>query len=596
MASPPGEGGTRYHLFVNVFDAVAIELRTEGFTPGAKAEKDSPGLTLFAAVRRVHGMDPEDADVCYWGWRTLRSHLTQVWQTLDAEASARAGVKTQAVVWAYTADRDLATVLDLLDSASRAMPHLEPLRALPRPASAGMVASRKLRGAISSTLGVLHVTTQRPFGLLLDRVLATTSPSASNEELLDRLDEMALELDAVPGQSDASTIPRLLSRYFGEGRESEFSPWSTYVEFLQHVADAGRIQLSDTELHDWLLERSPEKVVTRRQNGATASRTLEPTPNVYEPANAIGAGRTFAAIDVETANAQRASICAIGIVVVEEGKLTDRHQWLVRPPEGFQTFSPFNTGIHGIRATDVADAPTFSSVIPQVAELLSGLPVVAHNASFDIGAIRLACLASEAPMPTFHYSCTMALSRATLRLPSYSLPYCADALGIQMGRHHDALADAEAAARIALALLGHEKVDGLDALLAQCRLRWGLLSEVEWLRIRFGQGAPPSGKGVQPADPNADPGHPLYGRAVALTGDLVVMTRQQAFDQLAALGGIAQASVTQTTQILVVGELNPAVLRPGADVTGKMRKAFDRQAQGQQIEVMSGYDFLAMFD
>ena len=588
----------RYHPVVNVFDAVAAELRKEGFTPGSKAEKDSPGLTLFAAVRRVHGMDPEDADVCYWDWRTLRSHLVQVWQALDAEAGIRAGIKTQAVAWAYPANRDLAAVLDLLESASRAMPQLEPLQALPRAVSAGMVAGRKPRGAISSTLGVLHVATQRPFGLLFASVLATIVPGTSNEMLLDRLDEMARSLDSVPGQPDTSTIPRLLSRYFAQGVESEVSLWSTYVEFLEHVTDGGRDQLSDDELAEWLLARAPERVTARRPATATSSPMAATAFSTHEPADAIGAGRTFAAIDVETANAQRASICAIGIVIVEDGEVTGRYKWLVQPPLGFQTFSPFNTAVHGIRAADVAGAPTFASVLPKVAELLNGLPVVAHNASFDVGAIRLACLASEAPMPTFHYGCTMALSRASLQLPSYSLPFCADALGIKLDRHHDALADAEGAALVALALLDHQNVEGLDGLLADCRLRWGLLSEVEWLRVRFRQGPSRSGKRVQPTDPNpnADPSHPLYGCSAALTGDLVVMTRQQAFDRLAELGGIAQANVTRTTQILVVGDLNPAVLRPGEAGTGKTRKVFELQALGQPIEVLSGYDFLAMLD
>jgi len=318
--------------------------------------------------------------------------------------------------------------------------------------------------------------------------------------------------------------------------------------------------------------------------------------NWDEPLETIGAGRRFAAIDVETANAQRASICAVGIAIVDDGEVAERHHWLVQPPDGFQDFSSFNTQIHGIRAEDVANAPLFSALVPQVSELLSGLPVLAHNASFDIGAIRLACLASEAPMPTFHYSCTMALSRASLQLPSYSLPFCAEALGVTMGQHHDALADAEASARIALALLDSEGASDLDALLECCRIRWGSLTEVEWLRARYSSGTAETTKGVQPANPDADPSHQLYGRSVALTGGLVIMSRQQVFDRLAELGGIGQQNVTKTTQILVVGDLNPAVLRPGEAMTAKMRKAFELQAEGQQIEVMSGYDFLAMLD
>jgi DNA polymerase-3 subunit epsilon len=175
----------------------------------------------------------------------------------------------------------------------------------------------------------------------------------------------------------------------------------------------------------------------------------------------------------------------------------------------------------------------------------------------------------------------MALSRAQLQLPSYSLPFCAEALGIEMGQHHDALADAAASARIPLALLDRKEADGLDVLLDRCRLRWGLLTEIELLRTSYSSGAPSAEDGTQPANPEADPDHQLYGLHVALTGDLVVLTRQQAFDRLAELGAIGQDNVTRATQLLVVGDLNPAVLRPGEAATGKMRKAFDRQATGQ---------------
>ena len=44
---------------------------------------------------------------------------------------------------------------------------------------------------------------------------------------------------------------------------------------------------------------------------------------------------TFNAIDVETANADRASICQIGIVHVRDGVVVDRWQSLVDPEDWF---------------------------------------------------------------------------------------------------------------------------------------------------------------------------------------------------------------------------------------------------------------------
>jgi len=61
---------------------------------------------------------------------------------------------------------------------------------------------------------------------------------------------------------------------------------------------------------------------------------------------------------------------------------------------------------------------------------------------------------------------------------------------------------------------------------------------------------------------------------------------------VASVGGIPELSVTQRTSILVIGNINPAVLAPGMVTTGKAAKAFALQDKGQDIEVMTEDDFL----
>jgi hypothetical protein len=48
--------------------------------------------------------------------------------------------------------------------------------------------------------------------------------------------------------------------------------------------------------------------------------------------------------------------------------------------------------------------------------------------------------------------------------------------------------------------------------------------------------------------------------------------------------------------VLVVGDINPAVLRPGSNITGKARRAFEMQDLGQDIEVTTEDDFLRCLD
>lgn len=162
---------------------------------------------------------------------------------------------------------------------------------------------------------------------------------------------------------------------------------------------------------------------------------------------------SFVAIDVETANSEPSSICSIGAVKVENGVITGHFHELVSPDPDY--FSYFNIRVHGITAADTADARNFADVWADVRRFIGDLPLVAHNAPFDSGCIRAAhrCYGMDYPDYTFHCS----LSRARRTIPralcsSFSLPHLCNFLGIPFTDHHNALADAEAAAKIWLAI------------------------------------------------------------------------------------------------------------------------------------------------
>jgi DNA polymerase-3 subunit epsilon len=76
------------------------------------------------------------------------------------------------------------------------------------------------------------------------------------------------------------------------------------------------------------------------------------------------------------------------------------------------------------------------------------------------------------------------------------------------------------------------------------------------------------------------------------TGALQSRTRQEAWEEVVRVGGIPENIVTKRTNVLVIGDINPAVLAPGVATTGKAAKAFALQDKGQDIEVMTEDDFL----
>ena len=81
----------------------------------------------------------------------------------------------------------------------------------------------------------------------------------------------------------------------------------------------------------------------------------------------------FAAIDFETANGKRSSICSIGIAILEDDWVVDSIYTLVRPTPNFYT--RWTTAIHGLSAEDTNDALCFEEAWESIAPKLKDLPL-----------------------------------------------------------------------------------------------------------------------------------------------------------------------------------------------------------------------------
>ena len=158
----------------------------------------------------------------------------------------------------------------------------------------------------------------------------------------------------------------------------------------------------------------------------------------------------FAAIDFETANYNRSSVCSVGIVVVRDGKITDKIYHLIRPePEWY--WWRF-TQIHGLSTEDTEEAKVFPYVWKEIEPKIAGLPLVAHNSSFDEGCLRAVFRVYQMDYPDYRFHCTCRVSRKKFgkSLPNHQLHTVAAHCGFDLANHHHALADAEACAAIAL--------------------------------------------------------------------------------------------------------------------------------------------------
>jgi DNA polymerase-3 subunit epsilon len=164
------------------------------------------------------------------------------------------------------------------------------------------------------------------------------------------------------------------------------------------------------------------------------------------------ASAEFLAVDTETNGLarERCELTEVGAVLVGGGELHDRFGSLVGVTQ------PLGRGIErftGITQAMVDTAPPPESVLRELATLMRGRVVVAHNARFDERVLRQAFARAELDWPDPPILCTVSLARRLAPLQQRrGLAALADGLGIEVGGTHRALPDAETCARVLCAL------------------------------------------------------------------------------------------------------------------------------------------------
>ena len=158
----------------------------------------------------------------------------------------------------------------------------------------------------------------------------------------------------------------------------------------------------------------------------------------------------FVALDVETANNDRGSICQIGVACVRPDNSIETWVTYVDPEVDRWHF----TYLHGISAKTVRGAPRFREVLPVLVEALQDYVIYQHS-SFDRGAVAKACQAENLPTPEWIWKDSVQVARqAWPELKGkgnggHGLASLKGYLGLSF-EHHDAGEDARAAAEVVL--------------------------------------------------------------------------------------------------------------------------------------------------
>jgi DNA polymerase-3 subunit epsilon len=202
----------------------------------------------------------------------------------------------------------------------------------------------------------------------------------------------------------------------------------------------------------WLrkeIARKIKRMLNKYINIDLAKRKRRGTPFNSVNRKVISAGlKDFAAIDFETANYERSSICSVGVVIVRNDEIVDSFYSLIRPEPNY--YNNICSNLHGLCQQDTDKAPAFPKVWAHIEPLIEGLPLVAHNKVFEEGCLKAVFRAYQMDYPNYEFYDTLIASKQKFPdLPYHQLYTVAAACGYQSENYQNALSYAEACAWIA---------------------------------------------------------------------------------------------------------------------------------------------------
>lgn len=281
----------------------------------------------------------------------------------------------------------------------------------------------------------------------------------------------------------------------------------------------------------------------------------KPSDNPTTRTMSLPKGCDFIAVDFETATGNMDSACEIGIAFVSNLRVVGQYSSLIQPPNNY--YWSKNSSIHGISSSDTENEKLFSEVWRDIKRLFGPVPVVAHNARFDMSVLR-SCIGDD-NYSDFAYVDTLKMVRDIVP-GGHGLAACCNYFGILLKEHHRAEDDAVACAEVAIACI---KTSGYSSLRDFC-VHEGILislfsetsvSQPKWgsfpKRVRISD--------IHPTVDSVDESSPLFGKSIVFTGELSI-DLADAMQLAVNAGGILRSKVSSKTNYLVVGTYNPILV------------------------------------
>lgn len=296
-------------------------------------------------------------------------------------------------------------------------------------------------------------------------------------------------------------------------------------------------------------------------------------------------------IDFETANPFWGSICAVGLAVIDGGKVVHTLNTLVKPHPQHAVFNRDNVRVHGIKPEMVENAPEFDVLYPQLKPYIENSLVAAHNTDFDISCLRDVMTLYGIKIPDFEYFCTCELSRKIWKgLLNYKLKTVSRHLDFKF-KHHNAGEDSLASANIILKAFEATGAGSAAELAEKAGIKIKKISSediYELSSVRHARKAAlrVDAKEVKGAGAPDEKGR-FYGKEVVFTGEFTSGLGRREAMQMAADAGAKLCNYVRYMTDFVIAADN--------DMNGsstKLRKARKVIEEGGKTVIIKGDEFI----
>lgn len=295
---------------------------------------------------------------------------------------------------------------------------------------------------------------------------------------------------------------------------------------------------------------------------------------------------SYVCVDLETTGlySERDRITEVAAARVRNGVVLDSFSSFVHSPV---PIDPFITKITGITNEMISSAPDEDEVIRKLLSFIGNDPIVGYNVSFDISFLHYAACRVSVPLVRESFDVQWYAKKGLPGRPGYKLCNVAEYLAVEQTNMHRALADVLTTVACA------EKLRPIMIEIKEKELkeaaRQKAISEYDFSRVDVDY------KAIVPEN-EIDPNSPFFGKRVVFTGALKRMTRREACQIVANLGGQPWGSVTKGTAYLVVGDGPASPYDDPGVAPKKVQKADEWRLKGSAIRTISEKEFFEMIE